>query len=326
MPARLTRIALLASLAALCLAPAGATALDAGSSLRIAFLPQKTFRGQTAKLTVVARPSGVSCSGRIVYADGRSQALQKTRARRGKAMWTWRVPLTIKLGAATVSVSCARAGRVSRVITVAGAPTEPARVEVEKEGFSQRVKSGRREVSYGIVLANVSPENDALNVSVHVNLLDTTNTVLMTEVTKVTSIGAQAQHFLGGSTSIPEGIPVSSLEIIVRIGAQEPKALKSPQLSDYRILPSRFEPGWVGAVLFQALNDEPLLVFSSPKVSTVIFDSAGNVIGGGTGFSPNPLAPGVRSQMDASSGLSAIPFDRAASASISVLGRYERVT
>ena len=326
MSARFARTALLASLAALCAVPAGATALDAGSSLRIAFLPQKTFRGQNAKLTVVAKPAGVRCTGRVVYADGQRQGLARTTARRGKATWTWRVPLNVKLGAATVNASCARAGSVSRTITVAGAPTEPARVEVEKEGFSQRVKSGRREVSYGIVLANVSPENDALNVTVHVNFLDPTNTVLETDLTKVTTVGAKAQHFLGGSVTIPEGIPVSKLETIVRIGAQEPKRLKVPELTDYRILAARYDPGWVAAVMFQALNDEPLLQFSSPKISAVIFDADGNVIGGGTGSASTPLPPLIRAQYDASSGLSAIPFDRAASAGVSVLGRYDRVT
>lgn len=326
MHARPTRIALVAVLAALCAVPAGAAALDAGSSLRISFLPQKTFRGQNAKLTVVARPGGVRCTGRVVYADGQRHALKPTTARRGKATWTWRVPLNVRLGAATVNVSCNAAGRVSRVFTVTGAPTEPARVEIAKEGFSQRVRNGRREVSYGIVLANVSPQNDALSVSAHVNLLDATNTVLKTDVTTVSTIGAAAQHFLGGSVTIPEGIPVSTLETIIRIGAQQPKALKMPELTDYRILPSPFDPGWVGAVMFQAFNDEPLLLFSSPKISVVIFDASGNVIGGGTGFASASLAPGVRAQYDATGGLSAIPSDRAASAGISVLGRYERVT
>ncbi len=326
MHARPTRIALVAALAALCAVPAGGAALDAGSSLRISFLPQKTFRGQNAKLTVIARPGGVRCTSRIVYADGRRQGLKPTTARRGKATWTWRVPLDVKLGAATVNVSCNRAGRVSRVFTVTGAATEPARVEVEKQGFSQRVKSGRREVSYGVVLANVSPANDGLSISVHVNLLDATNTVLQTDVTKVGTIGAQAQHFLGGSVTIPEGIPVSTLETIERIGAQQPKALKVPELTDYRILASRYDPGWVASVMFQAFNDEPLLLFSSPRISAVVFDASGNVIGGGTGFDTAPLAPGVRAQYAVSSGLSAIPTDLAASASISVLGKYERVT
>jgi len=136
----------------------------------------------------------------------------------------------------------------------------------------------------------------------------------------------EAQHFLGGSVTIPEGIPVSKLETIVRIGAQEPKRLKVPELTDYRILAARYDPGWVAAVMFQALNDEPLLQFSSPKISAVIFDADGNVIGGGTGSASTPLPPLIRAQYDASSGLSAIPFDRAASAGVSVLGRYDRVT
>ena len=328
MPRRAVSITLtaVAALAALVVAAPATAAVDASSSLRISFLPQKTFRGQAATLSIVVYPGGTRCSASVVYADGRKQALKTTTATRGRATWKWIVPLQVKLGAATVNVGCGRAGSVSRVFVVAGRPTEPARVEIEKQGFSQRVKFGGREVSYGIVLGNVSADNDALDVLVHVNMLDATNTVRRTSTTTVRAIGAKNKYFLGNSSTIPEGTPISTLEIQVRIGSQQPKAVKQPQLSDFRIVPSGYDPGWVAAVFFQALNDQPLHVFSNAATSAVIFDAAGTVIGGGTGYTFGSLAPGIRAQFDVSMGLSAIPYDRAASAGVSVLGTYTRDT
>lgn len=329
MPARAVRIALASAIALAALvaaAPSGA-AVDAASSLRISFLPQKTFRGQPASLSVAVRPSGVRCAGRIVYADGRKQGLKATTARRGRATWRWTVPLNAKFGAATVSVSCNRAGSASRVFVVTGRPTEPARVEVDKQGFSQRVKYGTREVSYGVVLTNVSPANDALNISVHVNMLDSTGVIRKTDVRTVSAIGARGTHYLGGGVTIPEHwIPISTLEIQVSIGSQQARALWMPKLSDYRIVAAQYDPGFVSTVFFQALNDQPLYVFSGPSISAVVFDAGGAVIGGGTGYGMTQLAPGIRAQYDASLGLSAIPIDRAASAGVSVLGTYTRAT
>jgi hypothetical protein len=329
-PARAVSIALAtaAACAALVAAAPAAAAVDAGSSLRISFLPQKTFRGQAATLAISVRPAGVRCTGRVVYADGRKQGLKPTTAKRGRATWKWTVPLEVKLGAATVSVGCGRAGSASRVFVVTGRPTEPAKVEIEKHGFSQRVKFGpTREVSYGVVLRNVSRENDALDVTVHVNMLDATGTIRKTDVRTASAIGAGSNYFLGGSVTIPEQwIPISTLELKVAIGSQQAKGLRTPELSDYRIVAAQYDTGWVATVFFQALNDEPLYIFSGASISAVVFDAAGNVLGGGTGYGLTPLRPGVRAQFDASLGLSAIPIDRAASAGVSVLGTYTRET
>ena len=87
---------------------------------------------------------------------------------------------------------------------------------------------------------------------------------------------------------------------------------------------SRFEPGWVGAVVGQVQNDHPTMLLHSTSISTVVFDSAGNVIGGGTGYSTGGLLPGIRAYFSANNGVNSIPSDKAFSASVSVLGRYEQ--
>lgn len=109
-----------------------------------------------------------------------------------------------------------------------------------------------------------------------------------------------------------------------RIGSQAPKRLLGPPTSNVLVQASRYEPGWVGAVVGQVLNDHPTMLLSSTQISAVVYDSAGNVIGGGTGYSAGGLLPGVRAYFSASSGVSAIPSDQAFSAGVSVLGRYEQ--
>lgn len=313
----------LAALAALCLTATAAASLDAGSSLRFGFVPKKAFQGQPASLTVVVRPTGVRCSPTIRYADGSTQRLQTTVARAGRASWKWTVPAKVRLGAATASVSCGKVGRVARSFAVVGPPTAPAQVNVRKSGFSQRVRYASRDVSYGIVLHNPSPENDALNVTVLVNFVDATNRVVNTDTKQIPAVSAGTEYYLGGSTSIPDASQVSSLEIVVRIGGQEPKRKRSPAVSDVLVQQARYDAGWVGAVVGQVENDWKTMLLTRTQISAVVFDSSGAVIGGAQGMTNSGQLPGVRAYFNAGSSVSAIPFDRAASASVSVLGTYE---
>ena len=61
------------------------------------------------------------------------------------------------------------------------------------------------------------------------------------------------------------------------------------------------------------------------NVSAVIYDSAGNVIGGSTGRNSDELLPGVRAYFQSGTGADAIPFDRVGSASVSMLGAYQAI-
>ena len=319
----LARPLVLVALVGLCLTAAASAAPDATSTLRFGFVPKKAFKGQPASLSVVARPTGVRCSPLLRYADGSTQRLKTLVARAGRASWTWTVPAKTRVGAATATVACGRAGKVARQFAVVGPPTAPAKVDVRKSGFSQRIRFTSRDVSYGIVLHNPSPENDALNVQVLVNFVDATNRVVDTKTDAVSAVAAGSEYYLGGSTSIPDASPVSSLEIVVRIGGQAPKKKLGPAISDVLVQQARFDPGWVGAVVGQIENDWATMLLTSTRISAVVFDSAGNVIGGAHGMTNAGQLPGVRAYFNAGSAVSAIPFDRAASAGVSVIGRYE---
>jgi hypothetical protein len=320
----LARSLAFAALTGLCLAATAGASTDIASSLRFGFVPQKAFQGQPASLSVVVRPTGVRCAASIRYADASLQRLPSVVARAGKASWKWTVAPKAKIGSASANVSCGKAGRASRSFTVVGPPTAPAQVQIRKSGFSQRVRSTSREVSYGIVLANPSPENDALDVTVLVNFIDSTNRVVATDTDRVDAVGAGTEFYLGGSQSIPDATPVSKLEIVARLGSQARKRLLGPSTSDVLVQASRFDPGWVGAVVGQVENSHPTMLLSSTSISVVVYDSAGNVIGGGTGRSTGGLLPGVRAYFSAGSGVGSIPSERAFSAGVSVLGRYEQ--
>jgi hypothetical protein len=313
-----------AALLGLSLVATAGASIDITSTVRFGFVPQKAFPGQPASLSVVVRPSGVRCSAAIRYADATLHRLPSVVARAGKASWQWTIPAKVKLGAASANVTCGKAGRGSRSFAVTGPPSAPAKVIVTKSGFSQRVRFTSRDVSYGVVLSNPSPENDALDVSVLINFIDSTNRVVATSTPRVGGVGAGSNYYLGGSTPIPDATPVSKLEIVTRIGSQAPKRLLGPPTSDVLVQANRFEPGWVGAVVGQVENNHPTMLLSSTQISAVVYDSAGEVIGGGIGYSAGGLLPGVRAYFSASSGVDAIPSDQAFSAGVSVIGHYEQ--
>lgn len=59
-------------------------------------------------------------------------------------------------------------------------------------------------------------------------------------------------------------------------------------------------------------------------LSAVIFDDAGNVIGGGSGFAFQTLPPGARQFIQLSYGLDAIPMIRAASMLVSITSTWKQ--
>lgn len=308
---------------ALLLPALAAGAVDATETVRFGFVPQRAFKGQPANISVVVRPTGVLCAASIRYANGSLQRLKAARVRAGKASWRWNVPGEAAPGLATASVSCGTAGKATRRFNVVRPPTIPARITIKNSGFSQRVRSTTRYVSYGIELANTSPENDALDVTVLVNFLDATNRVVDTTSQRVPAVGAGTVYYLGGSTTIPDASPVSKLEIVTRLGGQAPKRKLGPAFADIIVQAQKSDPAWVGAVVGQITNDHPSMLLRSTRISAVLYDSAGVIIGGGSGSLGEQLVPGVRAYFQANSGVNAVPFERAAAASVSTLGSYE---
>ena len=191
---------------------------------------------------------------------------------------------------------------------------------VTKSGYSQRWRATGTTVSYGIVLTNASAERDARDVTVLVNFVDATDTVLGTKESDIDGIVAGAPFYLGGAATLPS-TEVTRLEITVRVGSRSPRAIHEPPLADLRIIPAR-DPSYVGAVIGQVLNDKTSTLLRSADFSAVFFDVSGNVLGGSSGRLREALPHGIREFFEASSGADSMPMPRAASVLVSVEPNY----
>ena len=281
----------------------------------------QVVQGTHVTLRVPVRRAGVVCRLVVRYADGRQQSgLRAARSRAGAVSWRWLVPETAAVGSARATVTCA--GAVRRASFTVLAKPIPARIVVEQRGFSLRVRSTMSLVSYGLVLRNESPVKDALDVTVLVNFVTADNVLVGSATTRVAAIGAGATYYLGNMLSFT-GVPaVDHLEPVITVKASAPKALHLPPLHDVRVLPSPFEPAWVGSVEGQVLNDHGTKVLGSSGLSAVFFDAAGNVVGGGTGVSGAALPPGERVFFKATTGVNAVPVEKVASVQVSVEPRF----
>ena len=88
------------------------------------------------------------------------------------------------------------------------------------------------------------------------------------------------------------------------------------------IVPGRLDAMWVGEVNGEIVNDHPSLNVSRTKLSTVVFDAGGNIVGGGRGTATALLPPGTRQVFKITSGVDAIQWARASRAVVSTFATY----
>jgi hypothetical protein len=316
------RLSLAAAVLALVL-PVPANAMtDAASGFGWAFAPKRAFPGKKTSVGVAVK-TGTPCLLNVRYADGGVQeGLKQLTAKHGRAVWTWRVPKSAESGPADVSAFCAGYGRLSKTIVVVG-NVIAARIDVVKSGFSVRPELIGSTVSYGVILANRSPQQDALDVSVLVNLVMPDNKLIGSVTSRLSGIAAGAQYALGGDMNFTWVPPIAKLEVVVQVGRHGPPTHDHPGLANIRVVGNPYDPGFVGSVEGELINDNPTKTMYRADVSAVVFDGAGNVIGGGTGFAFASLPPGSREFIKIQGGFRAIPVEKAASAQVTVLPTWQ---
>jgi hypothetical protein len=311
---RLTAIAA-AALVAASAGPASARSTGIGFTL----LPQHVVQGNDAKISVRVRPAGVRCTLSVRYHSGALQGgIGAATAIGGHASWMWHVPTDVQAGSALATVRCARAGSVSRSLVIVGRLVEP-KIVVMKQGFSIRPNSfgtGSR-LSYGLILHNGSPARDALKVAIQVNFVMADDHLLGTDTQHVEDIAAGSDWALGNSVSFQGAAPIVRLEVVIQVGSFAPQSIHVPTLANIHVVPETFDPKWVGTIEGELQNTDPLLTLQNAQLYAVVFDSAGNVVGGGTGFAFQPLPPGARLFLQMT-GFDVIPIENAASAMISI--------
>jgi hypothetical protein len=318
-PASLTRLAVLGALVSLALAAPAAAHTDRADGVRVSFASQRVVQGNDASISVVVNPAGVRCALSVRYANGaRQKGLQPQTASNGRASWRWQVGLGTAVGRARATVSCGRAGKVTRRFMVIG-QVIPPRITVLKKGFSIRaLPYGGTGVSYGLLLANDSQQFDATNVYVLVNFVLADNHALGTATTTVNAIQAGGQYALGGELTFPAAAPIDRLEVVIKVGGHSRPQLRLPALANIHVVPDLYDPAWVGSVEGELQNSQPSLVLQNAQLSAIVFDEAGNVLGGGTGYAFATLPPASREVIKLNSGFKDIPIEHAASALVSI--------
>jgi len=310
---------------ALVLAGAAQARVDAAQTVRFSAIPQRVAHGAVAKIEVRVLPSGARCTAAVRYADGRLQGGLTARvARYGKAAWQWRIPDGAP-GPARVTVACGRAGSVTRSMALGASTYGTVKVVVEQQGFSQRPNpTTGSTVSFGIVLANQS-DRDAHGVTVLVNMLDAANRVLGSSNVQVGALPAASPYYLGNAASLTTAEKVERLEIVIRVDGSAPRGLHLPAADNLRFVASAWDPGWLSAVAGEVINLHQTMLLSTTKISLVIFDDGGRVIGGTAGSTFAPLAPNARVFFQATSGMRAVELSRAASVMASFQPTYRNM-
>ena len=227
------------------------------------------------------------------------------------------MPQGAKPGAATARISCGAAGSATRTIVVVGSVI-PASLTVLKQGFSVKPRRfAGADASWGVIVKNTSPQSDALNVTVLANFVMPDNKLIGSATVRIGRASPRTWSTRSAATSASGVPPVSRLEIVAQIGESGKGSRTFPAPANVRILPDRFEADSVGSVEGEIQNDSAAKTMERARLSTVVLDASGNVIGGQTGNAMASLPPGSR-QFFKISGMRGVTFSNAASAIVSV--------
>jgi hypothetical protein len=318
-----TRTSLLVSFVAAALLAGFASGADArASNVSFTRAPATALQGQLVKLAIATKPAvTVRCTLSARFTDGRVVRIGRMFARRGRAEWGWRVPASAQPGRARLTASCPGAGTVTRAITIVGALTPP-KIVVADQGFSVRTRGSGSTASFGLMLKNTSPDADALAVYVLVNFVMADGQAIGTKAETIDAIPAGTTYAYGGSLSFPGAAPVTRLEVVVKIGDRQRRAIRQPLVQSIGIAPGRSDATWVGEVNGEIVNDHPSFDLSRAELSAVVFDANGAIVGGGIGYATALLPPGTRQVFKITSGVDAIPWARAARAVVTPYATY----
>jgi len=230
------------------------------------------------------------------------------------------VPPGARVGLAVFAPSVAPAAVASAQVSIEPEydPAAPASslVTVLKQGFSEAPSSTTRELDYGVVLRNLSPDRDVTGLHVTVNAVDAQNVIIRSESTSLTRIAADSTYYFGGWLFHSLSQTTTGMEVFVHAGGSAPKAVVQPVSGNVRL-----EPVMGGVrVLGDITNVASTRLSALSAITAVIFDGSGNVVGGGLALPDDDVAPGAKAgfQVYAMS----VPAARATSAQVSVEPNY----
>ena len=156
-----------------------------------------------------------------------------------------------------------------------------------------------------------------------INFATASGELIGTVTKKVELVAANGMFAFGDSLHLRTQTPVSNLEVTIKVLSHEPgKPRILPHFVNLRILPSETDSGWIGEVDGEIVNDTSPQTLAVAKLSIVLLDATGRIVGGGTTTTFSPLPSGSRMVFLARSGFTAVPASAPTSLIISVDPTY----
>ena len=161
-----------------------------------------------------------------------------------------------------------------------------------------------------------------MSVTVQTNFVMGDNNLLGTDTQRIDGIAATGDYALGQVISCPGAAPITRLEVVIKVDHYDAPSLHAPTLANIHLVPQTYDPSWLGTIEGEIQNTDPVLTLQSASLSAVVFDSAGNILGGGSGYAFQSLPPGAREFIQLSNGFDVIPMEKAASLLLSVTSKW----
>ena len=97
---------------------------------------------------------------------------------------------------------------------------------------------------------------------------------------------------------------------------------QAPETRNVAVVPSTTDAQWVGEVDGELDNTRTDATMTAARITVVLLDAAGVIVGGGAATSTLALPPGERGFFTVAAGVGAVASARAASAQVSVVPTY----
>lgn len=266
------------------------------AAVRLRITPGSVKAGGRVLVSANVSQLGAACDGTIRHAS-KIVTLRPKRAVRHALSWKAKIPATAPTGQWTARVACAHAGSATAklVVTPRTPPTVPAKIIVVKSGVSARTVAGVTHAGWGVVLKNVSPDEDAMDVDVTLRFIDASGTNLRFATRDYEGVPADATYYLGGDETFqgnaPTRVEVTSVQVGFHIATTLHRLAPVADIHENDDATSARVQGNFENPYDRTLSNVAL-------VTAVCFDAAGNVIGGGGSVLAASVAPGTHRDFD----------------------------
>ena len=274
------------------------TASASGRTEAVKFVSgnSRVVQGNEATVTFTVQPAGARCSLAVRYKGGAKQGgLPVVDAKGMRATWNWQVPRKVQTGPARVTARCAGAGRATRRVIVIGQIIPPKHhsrqdrlvgAAVPVRWHRRQLRRHPREPVHEARCARRQRDRQLRHVRQPADRISGVH------------IWRHRRRHAACASAVSSTSRAAHRSTRSRSSSRSERAVRRPTPSrasrPNAILPSVFEPEWCGSVEGEVQNDSASRTLQSFTLSTVVFDAAGNIIGGGMGFGGASLPPSAR--------------------------------